>query len=65
MNHYVCTVEFRDCDSGTMHHFVRKLRAPDGEAASAAAQRHFLEEHGRGEAALEVAEIVCMPEEHH
>lgn len=65
MTHFVCTVEFRDPDSGAMRHFVREFNAPDGDAASEAVTRSFFEEHPSQDSELEIAEIVCRPEGNH
>lgn len=65
MTHFVCTVEFRDPESGAMQHFVRELSAPDGDTASDAVTRSFLEEHASQANEIEIAEIVCRPEGNH
>ncbi|MFV8833985.1 hypothetical protein [Aquisalimonas sp.] len=65
MTHFVCTVEYRDPESGAMHHFVRELNAPDGDAASDAVTRSFLDEHASHGSELEIAEIVCRPDGGH
>ena len=65
MTHYVCVVEYRNRETGVMHHYTRELNAPDGEAAGVAAERSFLEEHSGAPEAVEIAEVVCHPEGNH
>ncbi len=65
MHRYICTVEFRDAETGTVEHFTPELEAPDADAAAEGAERQFVETRTGGAGTPEILEIVCRrPEEH-
>ncbi|WP_290652278.1 hypothetical protein [Aquisalimonas sp.] len=69
MTHYVCTVEYRDPESGVMQHYTQEINAPDGDHAGDATERAFMEslaeEHGDLAQDVEIVEIVCRAEGNH
>lgn len=60
MTQFTCTIEFRDYQSGAMHHFVEAIDADDADTASRTTERHFHEQHDGNGGPYEIERIVCM-----